>query len=659
MRSPLPPRALSSGARGPLHLVVTGLLVLLTLALAAPAQAATGNIDFVQPKGQSLQVLFSLADVPDGVSPDLGTVTVTVDGDPVAATAESVADSAEKVSRTTVIAFDASNSMGGTKFSEAKAAANVFLDSVPDDVKVGLVTFAGDVKVAQAPTTDHAAVKAAVDAIQLSQATRLYDGLIEATKAAGTDGARNLLVLSDGGDTSKTPLKDALKAVTDAKVTVNVVALAQNAASTAILQQIAEAGNGQVIPADDPKTLSGLFATEAEALAKQVLITVTPPAELAGKEGTMAVTVQVGGSPTTDEAFVSLPKPQTGPGGGEGTTDLKPAPAPGLQIPTGLMYGGIAAAGLGVMALIVVGLGGTRNPKQDAIDRSIEAYTRKGAQKLAAANRPQESQTVTQQAVAVADNLLQGQKGLEAALGSRLEAAGLSLKPAEWLLVHFGIAVGLGIAGILFGGGNLIFMLAGLFFGLVGPWFYLGSKKKRRLKAFKGQLADTLQLMAGALSAGLSLAQGVDTVVREGADPVAGEFRRALVETRLGVEIEDALSGVADRMQSVDFEWVVMAIRIQREVGGNLAELLNKVAETIREREYLERQVKTLSAEGRMSVWILGGLPIAFMGYLLMVNRSYVMPLFTNPIGWAMLVVMAVLLTVGIFWMSRVVKVEV
>ncbi len=192
-----------------------------------------------------------------------------------------------------------------------------------------------------------------------------------------------------------------------------------------------------------------------------------------------------------------------------------------------------------------------------------------------------------------------------------------------------------------------------------GPWLYLSFARSRRLKKFKGQLADTLQLMAGALSAGLSLAQGVDTVVREGTDPVAGEFRRALMETRLGVEIEDALAGVADRMQSVDFEWVVMAIRIQREVGGNLAELLNKVAETIREREYLERQVLTLSAEGRLSVWILGGLPPGFMLYLLMANRRYLEPMWTNPIGWLMLGTMAALLTVGIFWMRKLVKVEV
>jgi tight adherence protein B len=140
---------------------------------------------------------------------------------------------------------------------------------------------------------------------------------------------------------------------------------------------------------------------------------------------------------------------------------------------------------------------------------------------------------------------------------------------------------------------------------------------------------------------------------------MAAEFRRALVEMRLGVEIEDALDGVSERMDSVDFRWVVMAIRIQREVGGNLAELLNNVADTIREREYLERQVLSLSAEGRLSVWILGGLPPGFMLYLLMANPEYLSPLFSTTIGYVALGVMAVLLVVGVFWMKKLVKVDV
>jgi tight adherence protein B len=345
--------------------------------------------------------------------------------------------------------------------------------------------------------------------------------------------------------------------------------------------------------------------------------------------------------------------------GSELTAGATPAEV-GFQLPRELMFGGLAAATIAVLFIVMLAAGGAgEHRKQDAVDRSIEAYTRQGARKLAAANRENQSQGVTASAVAVAENVLDSQKGLHDALGTKLDSAGLALKPAEWLLLHVGIAFGLGFLGLLLGGGSIVFMLVALVLGIVGPWIFLSFKRRKRVKAFNAQLADTLQLMAGSLSAGLSLAQSVDTVVREGTDPMAGEFRRAIIEARLGVEIEDALAGIAERMGSVDFEWVVMAIRIQRSVGGNLSELLNKVAETIREREYLERQVKALSAEGRLSVWILGGLPPGFMAYLGLANPSYLEPMFRSPLGWAMLILMTIMLAAGIIWMKKVVKVEV
>jgi tight adherence protein B len=642
------------------------LLALGAVALAGPAQATTSSttassIDHVQAGRRAVQVVVSLSDVPDGVTPDLRHAAVTFGGTSVKATAQPMSAAPGTFKRVTVLAMDVSASMGGTKFDEARAAANVFLDNVPKDVAVGLVTFAGDVTVAQRPTRNTDAVRSALANLQLSQDTRLYDGLVKAVKVSGRQGARSVLVLSDGRDTSRTPLGDAVSAVRKGDVKVDVVALAQRPSDQALLGSIARAGHGQVLSAEDPSALTDLFAGEAQQLAQQVLVTVVPPASLAGKEGTLAVTLQVGGTAVTDQAFVALPaahkkKPA---GGGEVAAAPLPTAEAAYQIPVDWMYGGLGAAGVAVLFILVLAFGGLGSRGQDAVDKSIEAYTRKGAMRLAQANREAETNSMAQQAVAVAESVLEGQKGLEAALGARLEAAGLALKPAEWLIVHAGIAVGLGVFSLLLGGASLLYLLVGLLLGLALPWLYLSLKKRRRLRAFKGQLADTLQLMAGSLSAGLSLAQSVDTVVREGTDPMAGEFRRALMETRLGVEIEDALSGVAERMDSVDFEWVVMAIRIQREVGGNLSELLNKVAETIREREYLERQVKTLSAEGRLSVWILGGLPPAFLGYLGLANPSYVQPLFTTPLGWVMLTVMTILLTAGVFWMKRVVKVEV
>ena len=151
-----------------------------------------------------------------------------------------------------------------------------------------------------------------------------------------------------------------------------------------------------------------------------------------------------------------------------------------------------------------------------------------------------------------------------------------------------------------------------------------------------------------------------DIIVTCGDAPLIGaETFRALVETRLGVPLEDALDGVAERFDSDDLHWAVMAIRIQREVGGNLAELLDTVAATMREREYVRRQVAALSAEGRLSAWVLGCLPVLFLLYMLVANGDYVMPLFTDPRGLVMLGLGAVLLGVGAFWMSRLVKVEV
>jgi tight adherence protein B len=148
-------------------------------------------------------------------------------------------------------------------------------------------------------------------------------------------------------------------------------------------------------------------------------------------------------------------------------------------------------------------------------------------------------------------------------------------------------------------------------------------------------------------------------VVREGQPPMSVEFNRALIDSRLGMPVEDALEGIGRRLSSQDFSWVVMAVRIQRDVGGNLAELLTTVADTLRERERLRLQVKVLSAEGRLSGWILGGLPIVFFAYLTVTNPTYVHPLWSSALGAVMLVMAVVLLAVGAFWLTRVIKVEV
>jgi tight adherence protein B len=250
-------------------------------------------------------------------------------------------------------------------------------------------------------------------------------------------------------------------------------------------------------------------------------------------------------------------------------------------------------------------------------------------------------------------------RDFDARLGRRLEAAGVPLKPAEWIVIQAASAVGLGVLFLLLGGGSGVAAVLGLMIGIGIPVGYLVIREGRRSTAFLEQLPDTLQLIAGSISVGHSLPQAMDAVVREDTQPVSVEFNRALVETRLGMPVEDALEGIGTRMDSQDFAWIVMAIRIHREVGGNLAEILTTVAATIRERERLRRQVRGLSAEGRLSAWILGALPPVFATYLILVRPEYIKPLFTDPLGVTMLAVMVVLMGAGIFWLSRIVKVEV
>jgi tight adherence protein B len=332
-----------------------------------------------------------------------------------------------------------------------------------------------------------------------------------------------------------------------------------------------------------------------------------------------------------------------------------------VDIGTWALYLGLAGLGIGLLVLCVNAV--PRPREMTTEERVVQYAARAGTGAPASApvvSQPTRSEdSALDSAKSAADTVLKRSQSLEQRIQRRLEGAGSALRPAEWLLIHVGIFVVASIVGLLLGKGSLVVGVIFMVLGAVLPWMYLGHRKKKRKKAFERSLPDTLQLMSGSLAAGLSLAQSVDTICREASEPVASEFKRVLVETRLGLSLETALQGVADRFQSDDFDWVVMAINIQRQVGGNLAELLNTVAETMREREYIRRQVAALAAEGKLSAYVLGGLPPAFLLYLVVANRTYVSVLFTTPLGILMLIGGATILSVGVFWMSRVVKVEV
>jgi tight adherence protein B len=208
-------------------------------------------------------------------------------------------------------------------------------------------------------------------------------------------------------------------------------------------------------------------------------------------------------------------------------------------------------------------------------------------------------------------------------------------------------------------------MVGGLLLGLVvmalvplGAKLLVKLRVSRRQAAFADQLDDSLQLMAGSLRAGHSLLRAVDSVASEADAPTSEEFARIVNETRVGRDLNDALDEVAERMGSEDFVWVAQAIAIHREVGGNLAEVLDAVGHTIRERNAIRRQVKALSAEGKLSAIVLMALPFGVTGFISMSNPAYLAKFTQSLTGYAMLAVAGVMLLVGGLWLKSTVKIK-
>jgi tight adherence protein B len=249
-------------------------------------------------------------------------------------------------------------------------------------------------------------------------------------------------------------------------------------------------------------------------------------------------------------------------------------------------------------------------------------------------------------------------QGFGEKLDARLEAAGLNLRSGEFVVA----TVGAGLLGAVLGAAILQSMLlAGLigFLGALTPTVILRMALNRRGDRLREQLPDVLTIMASSLRAGHSFLQALDTVAREIPAPANVEFQRLVAEIRLGRSADDALEALADRVGSPDFRWAVLAVNIQREVGGNLAEILDNVSDTLRERAMMRRQIKVLTAEGRLSAWVLAILPFAIALYMFAVNPEYISLLFSTQVGLFMLGVAGVLMVLGILWMRKIVDIDV
>lgn len=239
-----------------------------------------------------------------------------------------------------------------------------------------------------------------------------------------------------------------------------------------------------------------------------------------------------------------------------------------------------------------------------------------------------------------------------------LQQAQVSWSILTLVMLSIGLSVGLGLS-ILILSRSILIAIPITVVGALLPTMYVKYRRRRRLNAFEELLPESIDLVGRALRAGHPLSAGFKMAADDGAEPVAGEFRRVFEEQRFGLPLQDSLLGMADRINLVDVRILVTAILIQREVGGNLAEILDNLSKVVRARFTIRRQIRVYTAQGRLTGYLLALLPFFLFGILYTINPEYMVILFVDPIGKALVALALVLQLAGFFWIRKIVNIEI
>lgn len=576
--------------------------------------------------------------------------SVTENGRPVELRAEErVSEAEEPVD--VVLTIDTSGSMKGASLEAAKSAALEFVDAMQSPNRVAIVAFHTTARVVARFTDDDAVLSAAIEGLEAGGETAAYDSLVAAATLAGEAGTnvKGIVFLSDGGDTmSRTSLDESVRLVQKAGAPVYAVSLPSYEADPEVLRAVASQTGGRQVAIDDIASLPSLYRDIAEEIqTSYVLVYQSRRPQTKDLEiGIEAIVREDSASAVT---LVENPRFEDVP------TDA----AEVLAVPANDLVSFGAAVGLVWVSgmLLVVGLALMVIRPRTTIDQ-LRFYEQLRATSGELPTADDATGEGLRQRMVGAVGYVAGRRGLTGMVRERLERAGLPLRSAEYITAHITLVVAAGVAAQVLTGNLALAAVVVLVVTLV-PMLYIDMKARSRQQAFEEQLPQILNLIAGSLRAGWGLLQSIDMVVNETLPPASVEFRRVQTEARLGMPVEESLRTMAERVGSDDFAWAVSAIAIQREVGGNLAEVLDVVAATIRDRSALRRQVSSLTAEGRLSAIILIALPFVEALVLFAVNPSYMGIMFSSPLGWLMTAGGLLLLLVGSVWLTRAMKVEV
>jgi tight adherence protein B len=545
------------------------------------------------------------------------------------------------------VAIDISRSMAGRSISDAASAADTFVTTKPRGDAIELVAFGSRALTLTGFSTSTIDADGALRAISVDRrsGTALYDAVVLSANALATrPGGRVLIVLTDGKDvSSRATLDEAVAAAQRAGVAVYPIAIAGPEYTPGPLQRLAAATGGSFYRASTSGALTGVYGAIGSQLARTWQISYLTAAR-PGDGLKLRVTVPGQGAAARD---VQVP---AGPGGAAappGPSRLLPERF--YRSPFGTMSIAVAV-GFCVLLMCALVLAARRSLW---LKERVEPHVTPGKAKRARKGDRERLKFTT--AVVRATERAFGNLRQFRSLARVLDRADLPLRAAEFAYIILGSGVAVGLVAAI-----ALQSVLGLFIGgLIGgaaPLGIVAMKARKRLKAFDNQLPDLLVTLAASLKAGHSFRQGIQSVVDEGMEPAAREFKRVLTDTQLGRPMEDALGEMAERVGSKNFSFVITAVTIQRQVGGSLASLFDMVAETVRQRQQFARRIRSLTAMGRLSAYVLVGLPFFLALAMTLINRSFMAPLWTRHAGHLLIILALTMMVIGSSILKKIVS---
>jgi tight adherence protein B len=616
-----------------------------TLMLASTAAAAAGDpgatlTEVGSPRFPERAFVLSL---PEAARLDPSTVQVLEDESPVASLSVVPASAAGADEFGVVLVIDTSHSMRGAAIESAMEAARTFAARRNPQQRLAIVTFNVETAVLLPFTADVTRIATALkETPPLQRHTHLYDGVVMAAElienARMTAGS--IVVLTDGADTgSAASLEQAAAAAERAHARVFTVGLRSYAFRASTLKEMAERGDGAYAEATSSESLIAVYDRLGAQLANEYLIRYR---SLAGPGENVEVEVRVDGlkGPATSSYVTpSLPSKAAPPFRRSVGDTL-------WRSPVTMVIASLVGALLVMAAFLAI-----FNPRKGSFQGRMAGFV-----SLAAGDER------TKRRALLTEKVLEGaEKSLErtrwwSRFKEELEIAQIRI-PGVHIVIATGSVTAV-VMWILYGLGGLLFAPLALFLPFIVRAL-IKRKLRRRRGLFSEQLPDNLQVLSSALRAGHSFVGALSVVVDDSPSPSREEFRRVIADEQLGVPLQDTLDEVARRMDNRDLEQVSLVAALQHETGGNTAEVLDRVGDTIRERFELRRLVKTLTAQGRMSRWVVSALPVVLLGVITLINPGYMEPLYSEPTGRVLLVVSGVFIVAGSLVIGRIVNIKV